>query len=83
MPYRTVFTRKAPDFICHAGGDEMLELEGSLDQVERSPGMNGDYAATDFAGRELQVVTLRQITLAYWTDHAVREVRIVWIESNV
>lgn len=83
MPrYRTVFTRQALDFICRAGDDEMHELDVWLDRIEAQPGLIGDYAETDDAGRALQVICLHQLAVTYWTDHAVREVRVMKIETN-
>ena len=81
--YRTVFTRQALDFICRAGDDEMQELDVWLDRIEGQPGMSGDYAEISDAGRELQVTCLHQVVVTWWTDHAVREVRIMKIEPNI
>jgi hypothetical protein len=83
MPrYHTVFTRHALDFICRADDDEMHELEAWLDRIEGQPGLAGDYAESGDAGRELQVICLHQVVVTYWTDHAVREVRVLKIEPN-
>ncbi len=83
MPsYRTVFTRQALDFICRADDDEMQELEAWLDRIEGQPGLTGDYSESGDAGRELQVICLRQVVVTYWADHAVREVRVMKIEMN-
>lgn len=81
--YRTVFTRHALDFICRADDDEMQELDVWLDRIEGQPGLIGDYAESGDAGRELQVTCLQQVVVTWWTDHAVREVRIMKIEPNI
>jgi hypothetical protein len=83
MPrYRTVFSRQALDFICRADDDEMQELDAWLDRIEGQPGLFGDFSEVGDAGRELQVICLHRVVVTWWTDHAVREVRIVGIETN-
>lgn len=83
MPrYRTVFTRSALDFICRASDEEMHELDAWLDRIEGQPGLAGDYSEIGNSGRELQVIYLHQVVATWWTDHAVREVRIMKIETN-
>lgn len=83
MPrYRTVFTRQALDFICRAGDEEMHELDAWLDRIEAQPGLSGDYAETDDVGRVLQVICRQWVAVTYWTDHAVRDVRVMKIEAN-
>ena len=82
MPaYRTVFTREASDFICRASHRDMRVLDDWLDRIERLPGTPGDYTELDDTSRELQVVVLDKFAITYWPDHAVREVRIVRIET--
>ena len=49
--------------------------------IERTPATPGDYAENDADGRALQVAVLRFVAITYWTDDAVREVRVVGIES--
>ena len=82
LPYQLVFTREALDFICRAGEVEMRELDGWFNRFERQPATPGDYAEQDRSGRELQVVVLRHVAITYWTDDAVREVRIIQIVVN-
>lgn len=79
--YRTVFTRQALDFICRASDAEMHELDAWFNRIERQPGLPGDYTEVGDAGRELQVTCLPHLAVTHWTDHAVREIRIMKIES--
>jgi hypothetical protein len=83
LRYRTVFTRQALDFICRASDGEMKELDAWLDRIEAQPGASGDYAEAGDAGRELQVTCLHLVAVTWWTDHAVREVRVMKIEPNI
>jgi hypothetical protein len=82
LSYRCVFTREAHDFICRASDDEMRELDGWLDRIERNPGLPGDYIEAGHAGRELQVACIQHLAVSYWVDHAVQEVRIIRIEPS-
>ena len=52
-----------------------------MDHIELAPATRGDYTELDDDGRELQVVVLRATVITHWTDDAVREVRVVRIES--
>jgi hypothetical protein len=81
-PYRTVFTRQALEFVADADGDTYAEIEQWVNRIERTPFTPGDYTELDEDGRELQVVVLTRVAVAYWPDHAGREVRVVRIESN-
>jgi hypothetical protein len=42
----------------------------------------GNFTEEDEDRRELQVVVLHRVAIAYWPDHAAREVRIARIEAN-
>lgn len=81
LAYRTVFTREVSDFICRVSSRDMRFLDDWFDRIESLPDAEGDYTEPDDTGRELQVVVLGSLAIAYWTDHAVREVRIVRIET--
>ena len=81
-PYRTVFNRQALEFVADADEETFAEIEQWVDRVEREPSMSGDYTEQDEDRRELQVVVLSRVAIAYWPDHAVKEVRVVRIEAN-
>jgi hypothetical protein len=44
--------------------------------------MEGDFVETDDTGRPLQVKLHGKHLITYWPDHAVKEIRIVAIESG-
>lgn len=79
--YQTVFNREALNFVVQADEAVFGEIESWVNQIERSPGTHGDYTEQDDAGHELQVAVLRAVAITYWTDDAVREVRVVGMES--
>ena len=81
-PYRTVFNRQALEFVADADVEAFAEIERWVDRIEREPSMPGDYTEQDEDHRELQVIVLSRVAIAYWPDHAVREVRVARIEAN-
>jgi hypothetical protein len=56
-------------------------LIGLLDQLADNPSQIGDYFEPDESGREVQFILVRDLLIAFWADHAVRELRIVDIEE--
>lgn len=81
-PYRAVFNRQAWEFVAAADDDTFAEIEQWVNRIERAPGTTGDYTEEDEDQRELQVVVLHRVAIAYWPDHATREVRVARIEAN-
>lgn len=80
--YRTVFNRQALKFVAVADEESFAEIERWVNKVEREPSLPGDYTEQDEDHRELQVIVLSRVAIAYWPDHAVREVRVARIEGN-
>ena len=81
-PYRTVFNRQALKFVAVADEDTFAEIECWVNKIEREPFVAGDYTEQDEDRRELQIIVLSRVAIAYWPDHAVREVRVVRVEAN-
>ena len=81
--YRTVFNRQVLNFVADTDEDTFIEIERWVNRIERVPATPGDYTEMDEDHRELQVVVLRRVAIAYWPDDAVREVRVVRIEANL
>ena len=79
--YQVVFNREALKFVVQADDEVFDEIECWVNQIERAPATRGDYTEQDDDGRELQVAVLSAAVITYWTDDAVREVRVVGIES--
>jgi hypothetical protein len=81
-PYRTVFNREALEFIANTDDDTYAEIEQWVNRIERSPFTSGDYTEQDADHRDLQIIVLCQVAVAYWPDHAMKEVRVVRIENH-
>ena len=52
-----------------------------LSRIAGNPSQIGDYSEPDATGREVQFILVRDLLIAFWADHAVRELRIVDIEE--
>lgn len=50
-----------------------------IDFLAAAPFTAGDYTERDETGRSIQVKVIGRFAVAYWSDHAVQEVRIVEI----
>lgn len=57
------------------------KLIGLLYQLAENPSQIGDYSDQDDTGRDIQFIVIGDLLVAFWADHAVRELRIVVIEE--
>lgn len=48
-----------------------------LKTLRTNPFLEGDYIERDGIGRLLQVVIVGQSAVVFWTDHAVKEVKVI------
>jgi hypothetical protein len=80
-PYEPVLSSKAAAFLVSLSKVRQRKLIGLLYQLAESPSQIGDYFETDETGREVQFILIRDQLIAFWADHAVRELRIVDIEE--
>jgi hypothetical protein len=80
-PYEPVLSSKAAAFLVALSKARQRKLIGLLDQLADHPSQIGDYFEPDESGREVQFILVRDLLIAFWADHAVRELRIVDIEE--
>ena len=55
-------------------------IENFVDSLSGNPFKTGDYAETDAAGRPIQIKILGNFAIAFWADHAVKEIKVVAID---
>ena len=79
--YEPVLSSKAAAFLIVRSKAKQRKLIGLLYQLADSPSQIGDYSEPDEAGREIQFILIRDLLIAFWADHAVKELRIVDIEE--
>jgi len=53
-----------------------------MDQLQDNPFQEGELTVFDATGREIQVSRFDRFAIYHWTDHAVKTVRVVRIETN-
>jgi hypothetical protein len=53
-----------------------------FDQLADEPHCVGDYTDADDIGREIQVIVLGRHALYFWSDHAVKEVKVIGMKTN-
>jgi hypothetical protein len=80
-PYEPVLSSKAAAFLVAIPKIRQRKLIGLLYQLADNPSHVGDYSEPDNTGREVQFILIRDLLIAFWADHAVRELRIVDIEE--
>jgi hypothetical protein len=79
--YTAVLHRAASEAILTAPRNARVQLLAFLDQLEADPFCTGDCMENDDTGRPNQITLVGAWAVTYWSDHAVKEVRIVRIEK--
>ncbi len=79
--YEPVLSSRAAAFLVSLSRARQRKLIGLLYQLAENPSQIGDYSEPDETGREVQFIFVRDQLIAFWADHAVRELRIVDIEE--
>jgi len=77
--YEPVLSGQASSFLVGLRRTQQAEVIGLILQISRQPGQGGDYATRDGTGREIQHLAIDEWHISFWTDHAVRELRITEI----
>ena len=77
LGYRYVIAQQAADFALRLPPSEQQRLASACRLLAAQPFRTGDYSTRDDAGRMLQNLLIDDWVLTYWSDHAVKEVRIV------
>ena len=78
--YRLVLGEAAGMSFAKASRTAQRRLIPILDVVKATPFRRGDLQESGVDGREHQVLVFGDWVVTYWSDHAVREVRIVRLE---
>ena len=79
--YEPVLSSKSATFLVALSKVRQRKLIGLLYNLAGNPSQIGDFSEQDDTGREIQFIRVRDLLIAFWADHAVRELRIVEIEE--
>jgi hypothetical protein len=75
--YAYSWRERAALAILAADEDERRQLLDLCEALSRSPGQLGTEQVIDETGRTNEVTYTAHFRVTYWTDHAVKEVRIM------
>jgi hypothetical protein len=79
--YETVLPTKASTFLVALSKPKQRRLIRLLFQLAENPNQIGDYSERDNTGRKIHFLLLQSLLIAFWSDHAVKEFRIVEIQE--
>ena len=79
--YQVVLHADLVDILFQLQPRERRQVIRFFETLANRPGLPGDYVEMDSDGRENQVTVLGRWAVTYWADHAVKEVRVVALES--
>ena len=78
-PYAVYLRLEAAELLKSVAIRNRRGIENFVDSLSGNPFKSGDYAETDAAGRPIQIKILGNFAVAFWADHAVKEIKVVAI----
>ena len=81
IPYRVFIAAEVIATLRTYRRREQQAITRLFDELAQDPFRPGDYAEQDEIGRPMQVVITGSSAVCFWTDHAVKEVKIVDLKS--
>jgi hypothetical protein len=77
MDYEVYVRTEAFEFLRHRHTDARNRLLRLFHELGRDPYRRGDFSERDLSGQDIQVLIFRRYAIAYWADHAVKEVKVI------
>lgn len=81
QPYEIFLRSEAVDSLRAIRPTTRKLVAAYLDSLASNPFSEGDYAVKDSSGREIQIKVIGEYAVTFWTDHAVKEIKIIDIRS--
>ena len=78
-PYAVYLRLEAAELLKSVATRSRRGIENFVDSLSGNPFKSGDYAETDAAGLPIQIKILGNFAVAFWADHAVKEIKVVAI----
>ena len=78
-PYAVYLRLEAAELLKSVATRSRRGIENFVDSLSGNPFKTGDYTETDVAGRPIQIKILGNFAVAFWADHAVKEIKVVAI----
>jgi len=79
--YEIVLHEEAWSALAAASNIEQRRLLAYMNELRADPFCLGDFRETDSKGRANEVQLVGEWLVTFWSDHAVREVRVVRLEK--
>ncbi len=81
MDYSLQMDLEAIHFLIALSDADCTRIVRLVDRLRNSPFTTGHASFVDGTGREIQVSNTGKFLVSHWTDHPVKTVRVVKIES--
>ena len=78
-PYAVYLRIEAAELLKSIAAWNRRGIENFVDSLSGNPFKTGDYTETDAVGRPIQIKILGNFAVAFWADHAVKEIKVVAI----
>jgi len=78
-PYAVYLRIEAAESLKSVASQNRRGIENFVDSLSGNPFKTGDYTKTDAAERPIQIKILGNFAVAFWADHAVKEIKVVAI----
>jgi hypothetical protein len=78
--WQYVLNETSVEFLLACRLRERTQLLKVIEELADNPSRKGDYEAKDKSGRPIEVMLAGQFLISYWSDHFVKELRIIKIE---
>lgn len=78
-PYAVYLRIEAAELLKSVAAQNRRGIENFVDSLSGNPFKTGDYTETDAAGRPIQIKIFGNFAVAFWADHAVKEIKVVAI----
>jgi hypothetical protein len=76
-PYRVLIAKEVIASLGNCSRREKLLITRFFDDLANAPYKVGDYVEQDIIGRPIQVLVVGRFALWFWSDHAVKEVKVL------
>jgi hypothetical protein len=79
--YRVLIAKEVIASLGNCSRREKLIISRLFDELADDPYKAGDYVEKDEIGRPIPVLVVGRLALWFWSDHAVKEVKILDLTS--
>jgi mRNA-degrading endonuclease RelE of RelBE toxin-antitoxin system len=77
IAYRVFIAAEVIEFLRGCRKRDQREITQLMDELGKNPFRKEDYVESDEIGRPIQVIIIGRYALYYWSDHAVKEIKVV------